>query len=222
MVYLFERSPAPNRANPPEPTSVMPTERTLEPLFAVGVQFSEIPDAETLNAELKEEIARIRGTVPNSLPQGWSCSVYTTIHSNMNVFDLPPFQKLRRHIVAEANAFAGGYGFNIERHPLKINECWVNVYGQGDAQEVHLHRNSVISGIYYVAAPPGSGELLFHSPLLEMLEPPTVHGNVFNAPIRNVTPKPGTMIMFRSSLRHSVKPTKGQEQRISVAFNITM
>ena len=30
------------------------------------------------------------------------------------------------------------------------------------------------------------------------------------------------MIMFRSSLRHSVKPTRGKEERISVAFNLTM
>ncbi len=200
----------------------MTTPREMEPLFAVGVQFSEIPDAEALNAELKEEIGRIRGVVPNSIPEGWSCNLYTTVRSNLNVFDLPPFQKLREHIVAEANSFALGSGLNIAKHPLRLNECWVNVYGQGDAQEVHVHRNSVISGIYYVAAPPGSGELLFHSPLLEMLEPPVTHANIFNASIRNVPPKPGTMILFRSWLRHSVKPTKGREERISVAFNITM
>ena len=200
----------------------MTTTRETVPMFAVGVQFSEIADAAEINAELEGEIARIRGTVPNSLPEGWSCNVYTTVRSGMNLADLPPFQKLRRHIIEEANAFAGAYGFNVERYPLKLNECWVNVYGQGDAQEVHVHRNSVISGIYYVAAPPGSGELLFHSPLIEMLEPPTVHGNLFNAPIRNFAPKPGVMIMFRSSVRHSVKPTKGKEQRISVAFNLTM
>jgi uncharacterized protein (TIGR02466 family) len=202
--------------------AAMATTRETVPLFAVGVQFSEIADAEAINAELREEIARIHGTVPNSLPEGWSCSVYTTLRSGMNLAELPPFQKLRQHIFAEANAFAASYGFNVERHPLKLNECWVNVYGQGDAQEVHVHRNSVISGIYYVAAPPGSGELLFHSPLLDMLEPPTVQGNIFNAPIRNFAPKPGFMIMFRSSLRHSVKPTKGKEERISVAFNLTM
>ncbi|MEK7244526.1 MAG: TIGR02466 family protein [Pseudomonadota bacterium] len=200
----------------------MTNPRGIEALFAVGVQFSEIPDALEMNAELKDEIALIRGVVPNSLPEGWSCNLYTTILSPMNVLERSPFRKLREHIVAESNAFALAYGFNIERHPLKINECWVNVYGQGDAQEVHLHRNSVISGIYYVAAPPGSGELLFHSPLLEMLEPPTTQTNIFNVPIRNVAPKPGTMILFRSSLRHSVKPTKGKEERISVAFNLTM
>ena len=200
----------------------MTTAREIEPMFAVGVQFSEIPNAEVLNAELKEEIRRIRGVVPNSIPEGWSCSLYTTIHSNMNVFDLPPFQKLREHIITEANSFAIGSGLNIVKHPLRINECWVNVYGQGDAQESHVHRNSVISGIYYAAAPPGSGELLLHSPLLEMLEPPITQANIFNVPIRAIVPKPGSMIFFRSWLRHSVKPTKGKEERISIAFNITM
>jgi len=35
-------------------------------------------------------------------------------------------------------------------------------------------------------------------------------------------PKAGEMVMFRSWLRHSVKPTRGKEERISIAFNITM
>ena len=35
-------------------------------------------------------------------------------------------------------------------------------------------------------------------------------------PIRNVVPNAGTMVLFRSWLCHSVKPTKGKEERISV------
>ena len=201
----------------------MTTTRETVPMFAVGVQFSKIPDSDALNAELKAEIARIKGTVPNSLPQGWSCHVYTTIRSQINLFDRPAFKKLGAVIMAESAAFAKSYGLDIDRYPLRLNECWVNVYGQGDAQDVHVHRNSVLSGIYYVAAPPESGELLFHSPMSEvMLEPPTTDANLFNVPVRNVAPSAGTMILFRSWLRHSVKPTKGKEERISVAFNLTM
>ena len=201
----------------------MPTVRETIPMFSVGVQFSQIAEAEALNAELKEEIARIRGDVPNSLPQGWSCHVYTTIHSNIDLFDRPVFKKLGGLIMAESESFAASYGLDYKRFPLRINECWVNVYGQGDAQDVHLHRNSVLSGIYYVAAPPNCGELLFHSPVGDvMLEPPITQGNIFNAPIRNVIPTAGTMVLFRSWLRHSVKPTRGKEERISVAFNLTM
>ena len=197
--------------------------RETIPMFSVGVQFSKIPDADTLNAELKDEIARIRGAVPNSLPEGWSCHVYTTIRSDLNLFERPVFKKLGGLIMTEAAAFASSYGLDFERYPLRINECWVNVYGQGDAQDVHLHRNSVISGIYYVAAPSNCGELLFHSPMSEvMLDPPITHGNIFNVLIRNVVPSTGTMVLFRSWLRHSVKPTKGKEERISVAFNLTM
>ncbi len=201
----------------------MTTTRETVPMFAVGVQFSKIPDCDALNAELKAEIARIKGTVPNSLPQGWSCHVYTTIRSQINLFDRPAFKKLGDVIMAESAAFAKSYGLDIERHPLRLNECWVNVYGPGDAQDVHVHRNSVLSGIYYVAAPPESGELLFHSPMSEvMLEPPITDANLFNVPVRTVAPSAGTMILFRSWLRHGVKPTKGKEERISVAFNLTM
>jgi uncharacterized protein (TIGR02466 family) len=139
------------------------------------------------------------------------------------LFDRPAFQKLRGLIMAESEAFAASYGLDTARFPMRLNECWVNVYGQGDAQDIHIHRNSVLSGIYYVAAPPQSGDLLFHSPTGDiMLEPPIVGSNLFNASIRNITPSAGTMILFRSWLRHSVKPTLGKEERISVAFNFTM
>ena len=104
-----------------------------------------------------------------------------------------------------------------------MTECWINVYGGGDAQEAHVHKNNVLSGIYYAKAPAGCGELLFHSPVADsMLEPPKTRTNDFNTPAVGITPVEGQMVLFRSWLRHSVKPNRITEDRISVAFNLTM
>ncbi len=201
----------------------MSNARELTTMFPVGVQVTDIAGAEKLNADMIAEIGRIRGAVPNSLPEAWSCNLYTTVRSGINLFDRPVFAKLRDHIMTEGAAFANSYGFDIQRHPLRITDCWINVYGQGDSQEAHIHQNNVLSGIYYVAAPPGCGELLFHSPLSDsMLEPPLREVNGFNSGICGFKPTAGTMVFFRSWLRHSVKPTVGKEERISVAFNLTM
>ncbi|MDA0998840.1 MAG: TIGR02466 family protein [Proteobacteria bacterium] len=197
--------------------------RELHAMFPAAVQITEIAGAEPLNVELVAEIDRIRASVPNSLPEAWSCNLYTTIRSGLNLFDRPSFVKLRGHIMTEVGAFAASYGFDSQKFPPRITECWVNVYGQGDSQEAHIHQNNVISGIYYVAAPPGCGELLFHSPHSDsMLEPPLREVNNINLPVRAMKPAAGTMVLFRSWLRHSVKPTVGQENRISIAFNLTM
>lgn len=197
--------------------------REINSFFPTAVQSSQLDNADALNKEIIQEIHDIRGTVPNSLPEAWSCNLYTTISSGVNLFDRPAFQKLQKHIGAEVQAFASVYGLDIQRHPPRITDCWVNVYGQGDAQEAHIHQNSVISGIYYVAAPEGCGELLFHSPLSDMmLDPPKIEVNNVNTPVIGYQPSAGEMLLFRSWLRHSVKPTQGKEERISVAFNLIM
>ena len=137
--------------------------RGVHKFFPVAVQTSEIEDGAKLNKSIIEEITKIRGTVQNSLPEAWSCNLYTTISSGINLLDQPAFASLQQHILTEAAAFAEVYGLDFASYPPRITECWVNVYGQGDSQEAHNHANSVISGIYYVAAPEGCGELLFHA-----------------------------------------------------------
>jgi len=198
-------------------------QRGMHSFFPVGVQTSTIENSAALNQEIIGELASIRGTVPNSLPDGWSCNLYTTIASGDNLLTRPAFANLQKHIASEAAAFAEAYALDTANHPLRITECWVNVYGQGDSQEVHVHPNSAISGIYYVAAPEGCGELLFHAPQADvMLNPPTVETNDINTPMIAFKPQAGEMVLFRSWLRHSVKPTRGKEERISIAFNLTM
>lgn len=199
------------------------SKRGVHHFFPVAVQSTTVDGAQEMNKQIVKELANVRGTVPNSLPEGWSCNLYTTIASGDNLLSRPAFKQLEQHIFAEAAAFASVFALDIDRHPLRITDCWVNVYGQGDAQEAHIHQNCVISGIYYVAAPEGCGELLFHSPMSDvMLNPPTKETNDANTPMVAYRPGAGEMLLFRSWLRHSVKPTRGKEERISIAFNLTM
>ena len=199
------------------------SKRGVHHFFPVAVQSTAVDGAQDMNKQIVKEIANVRGTVPNSLPEGWSCNLYTTIASGDNLLSRPAFKQLEQHIFTEAAAFASVYALDIDRHPLRITDCWVNVYGQGDAQEAHIHQNCVSSGIYYVAAPEGCGELLFHSPQSDvMLNPPTKEANDANTPMVAYRPGAGEMLLFRSWLRHSVKPTRGREERISIAFNLTM
>ena len=123
----------------------------------------------------------------------------------------------------EIDKYARKICLDIDRHPIRITECWLNAYARNHSQEIHLHRNCVISGIYYVRVPPGSGATLFYSPQSDvMLEPPSTGSNNLNAKVTGFPPVEGRMILFRSSLRHSVLPGENTEERISVAFNAVM
>jgi len=191
--------------------------------FPTVIRQSEIEDHEALTAQIMGEINNIKNNEPNTLPPAWSCDLYTTIGAPTMLIEHEEFFPLRDVIMKESDAFARSLELDIDKHPLKFTECWLNVYTEGHAQEVHHHSNAVISGIYYPKAPPGSGDLLIHSPFMDvMLEPPTRRTNGFNVKVMPITPQPGMMILFQSFVKHSVKPTKCKEERISIAFNLTM
>ena len=191
--------------------------------FPTVIRESHIADHEKLTAQIMGGIENIMKTEPNSLPSTWSCDLYTTIGSPTTLMQHKEFEPLRKVIMYEANEFANELELDIDRHPLKFTECWLNVYTKGHAQEVHHHANAVISGIYYPKVPPGSGDLLIHSPFMDiMLDPPTRKSNGLNLKVMPITPKPGMMILFQSFVKHSVKPTRCKEERMSIAFNLTM
>lgn len=126
-------------------------------------------------------------------------------------------------IIEESNNFASILELDTKFRPLIFTECWLNIYGEGHAQEVHTHANCIISGIYYEKATAGSGDLLIHSPYNNtMLDPPHGQVNGFNMKVLPIKPREGKMILFQSYVKHSVKPTHSKDERISIAFNLTM
>jgi len=191
--------------------------------FPTVVQEIQIANFKELNKQIHSGIESLRKSQPNTLPMGWSCDLYTTIGSPTTLMQHKEFDPLGKVIMEEATKFANSLELETERHPLKFTECWLNVYSEGHAQEVHQHANAVISGIYYAKVPSGSGELLIHSPYADtMLDPPVRQANGMNITVMPITPKEGMMILFRSFVKHSVKPTRGNEERISIAFNLLM
>ena len=197
--------------------------RELQTLFPSLVQISDIEGAAALNERLMPAIEAIRAETPNSRPDSWASTVYTTLNSADQLHELPDFAPLTDHILREAAAFAEALKLDHQRYPLRISDCWFNIYGPKDGQESHLHANNLISGSYYVKAPEGSSGLMFHSPMdNQMLDPPYSAFNDFNTVIAEMPIEEGRMVLFRSFMRHSVRPSAIDDERISISFNLTM
>lgn len=192
-------------------------------LFPTVVQVSQIEDHERVNEGLLPAIDVVRRSSPNTKPQSWACDVYTTIGDPQTLLEREGTRAFREVAERQVREYAKSLSMDVNRHPPRISECWVNVYESKHSQEIHLHRNSVISGIYYVQAPPGSGPTLFYSPLSDvMLEPPSTAPSKLNAKVTAFPPVEGRMILFRSSVRHSVLPGTMDGERITVAFNAVL
>jgi uncharacterized protein (TIGR02466 family) len=199
------------------------TETEINLVFPTAIQVSEIGGADALNEKLVKEIEAVRDVTPNGLPNSWSCDVYTTISNNCRLHEKEGFSELVEHIHAETQKFADFLAISQEPNRLRISDCWVNIYGRGHSQEIHAHANNIVSGVYYVTAPECASPIMFHSPDCDlMLAPAYTELNDYNNAAVGFEPKAGTMVIFRSHVKHSVKTSVIDEERISIAFNLRM
>jgi hypothetical protein len=126
-----------------------------------------------------------------------------------------------------ADRFARGMGLGDLRHAVERGESlsedgeyfgddsnvtslmWATVHKQGIMHHMHDHPFALISGVYYVSVPPGSGDIVLYDP-----RPQHSHEDFV------LTPLPGEFLLFPSWLKHQVQGTVGNDPRISFAFNI--
>ena len=134
----------------------------------------------------------------------------------------PRFADLVRLLNRHVAAFAAECALDLGGRRLKLDSLWVNVLKPGGAHSGHIHPHSVVSGTVYVAVPPGSGALKLEDPRLPMLmaAPPRLP----DAPEELRTfvyaePRPGSLFLWESWLRHEVTPGTGKGERISISFN---
>jgi uncharacterized protein (TIGR02466 family) len=133
----------------------------------------------------------------------------------------PVFADLVRRLNRHVATFAKDCAFDLTR-PLKLDSLWVNVMKRGGTHSGHIHPHSIVSGTIYVAVPTGSGALKLEDPRLPMLmAAPTRRPDAPAAlqPFVYAEPRPGSVFLWESWLRHEVMPGTGKGERLSISFN---
>jgi uncharacterized protein (TIGR02466 family) len=103
---------------------------------------------------------------------------------------------------------------------------WVILHEKGDFSHVHNHQNSVFSGILYVDTPSDDDSVIsFHSPDQFNIFPcairPTIkEPNIFISDTWQFKPKVGSLLLFPSTLHHSVSEMTSDRIRCCLPFNI--
>ena len=140
--------------------------------------------------------------------------------------DLPTrasvFGELKTKLDRHARVFAQELAFDLGRGRLRLDSLWVNILKPGAAHSGHIHPHSVISGTVYVATPKGASALKLEDPRLPlMMAAPPRRADAAEATRTFVylTPRPGTVLMWESWLRHEVPANRAGTDRISISFN---
>lgn len=168
------------------------------------------------NQEIIARVQEIKETTPRG-GENWQCNMYNTL-GTFNFVNDPSFSKLINEANEHVFEFVRLLG-SAERYTP--TEVWANVSNKNSFQEYHAHSLSTFSAVYYAAVPENSGKIWFESPLEPDMLPVKNITNYNPLSFRNAyyEPKPGTLMIFRSYLRHMVEVNQSNEDRISIAFN---
>ena len=146
-----------------------------------------------------------------------------TSYASLNDLPLrdPAFADLKRYLDRHVARFAQACAFDLSRR-LRLDSLWVNLLRGGGSHGAHLHPHSVVSGTLYVALPPGARGLKLEDPRLpQLMAAPPRRADAAEAlrTFVELTPTPGTILLWESWLRHEVPAGTGRGERISVSFN---
>ena len=105
---------------------------------------------------------------------------------------------------------------------LMLMQSWLNLNLPGSNHPQHVHPNSIVSGIFYIAAEKNSGNIRFWKNFsiggLSIVDNPKAWGR-YNFLSYYFEPKPNELFLFPGSLMHSVDTNTTTTNRLSLSFN---
>ena len=102
---------------------------------------------------------------------------------------------------------------------LVITQCWANRNPKGSKHHEHVHPNSIVSGVMYFQINEKLPPIQFSKDRQDGMKLDPEKYNHVNSESFMLPCKPGELILFPSSLKHSVPINMSEEDRISVSFN---
>lgn len=187
------------------------------PLFATPVWGFDLPadQVEPINAGLLALLERWFTPRP-ALRPGETWQTTQDLHERAEFGPLLPF--VQGAVDATLQALA------VRDRSWLITGCWANINPAGGFHPPHIHPNNLVSGVYYLQTPPSADAIVFHDPRPQahLLQPVTTRSVPENQAEIQIEAKPGRMLLFPSWLRHSVRPNHGNEERVSISFNVML
>ncbi len=192
-------------------------------LFPTGIYVFEAEDPAGLAKYLDRVIATVRkeeGWDPDSLKN--KDETLEHLQSNDMLHLRPDFS---RFVEFGMEGVRGALDFlRVKYENVGMTSLWFNVSRPGYSHKTHVHPNNILSGVYYLRGSAKAGDIVFDDPRPQasVLLPDIIESTKFNAHSFQLPPEPGQLVMFPSWLPHRVAVNRGDEERISISFNVML
>jgi len=125
---------------------------------------------------------------------------------------------LRSFIETSVNKYFSEIIAPVKDASLYLTQSWVNYSKQGQWHHGHAHPNSILSGVFYVQSD-STDKIYFEKNEYEQISFPTEKYNLYNSKTWWLEASQGRLVIFPSSLRHSVSAVETDHTRVSLSFN---
>lgn len=196
--------------------------------FPTLVYSAKLHDADSMNREILDAIYDERDRDSKGIER----SNYRSLggwHSHNNLHKEARFDRLTNRAHKLLAGLSENLGYDPNYH-LRVTTMWSITNPPGSSNRAHIHPGALWSGVYYVQAPEGAGQIEFTDPRTVQI----MNGASFIPNKRRKTecwtkvkvkPVAGKILFFPSWLYHSVEPnladgTGNAAERIIISFNI--
>jgi uncharacterized protein (TIGR02466 family) len=151
-------------------------------------------------------------------------------HSHTGLHKSPEYAELLTRVDSVTSRMSKELGYAND-YVLKVTTMWSIINPPGNGNRAHIHPGCTWSGVYYVQAPAGAGEIEFIDPRTALLMNQPKYIPKKKRPRDcwtkvNYKPIAGRMLIFPSWLYHGVDPNTSKEigqkaDRVIMSFNIS-
>ena len=103
---------------------------------------------------------------------------------------------------------------------MGIAQMWAAINKKNDWNIIHQHGQYEISGGYYLRVPENSGKIVFRDPAPQRINYCPVYQLILGYDLLFNQPKEHDLVMWPSYLDHFVEPSKSDEDRIMISFDL--
>ena len=133
------------------------------------------------------------------------------------LFKHEPLKKLKNFCGESLNKYTEKVLNSKQR--LMITQCWTNKNPPGARHHEHVHPNSIVSGVFYFKIGGKIPPIQFAKDIQSSFKLDPIGYNSVNAETFLLPCVPGELLLFPSSLKHSVPINQSEKTRYSLSFN---
>jgi uncharacterized protein (TIGR02466 family) len=148
-------------------------------------------------------------------------NAYNLRSENSSVLEHESMVEIKKFILHNVNLYMKNILLPQEKIDLYVTQSWFNYSGSNCAHHKHFHSNSILSGVLYIKAIDGEDKIKFHKDEKAQIAIPTYAPTRFNSEMCDIDVETGTLLIFSSTLTHSVDQIRSdrEDTRVSLAFN---